>query len=125
MSPYRPPMGTRAPRALMEIWAEPASCPKFRREYQARNRVTRSVSPHRIRPTQASHADSSSLVISVNRSIDRASDSGSIPTALSNRLASRSVIDHSFIGVVPGRVVNLVAGGEHFGFGRGGLFRRG
>src|SRR5690349_10820040 len=86
MSPNWPPMGTRALMLFIEISADPASCPKFEREYHARNRVTRSVSPHRIRPTQASQAVSSIAVISEKISNDRAGELGSIPTALPKRL---------------------------------------
>ena len=72
MSPNWPPIATRALRLFIEISAAPANCPKFAREYQARNSVARSVSPHRIRPTQASHAVSSIAVISLNISSERA-----------------------------------------------------
>lgn len=92
MSPNWPPIGMRAFKAFIEISAAPASCPKLPREYQARNTVTRSVSPHRIRPTHASHAVSSMFVISVNISSDRAGDVGSMPTALPNSPAKWSVI---------------------------------
>ena len=76
MSPNLPPIGTRAFRLFIEISAAPASWPKLEREYQARNSVTRSVSPHRIRPTHASQAVSSRLVISVNNSSERAGSAG-------------------------------------------------
>ncbi|CFE48565.1 Uncharacterised protein [Mycobacterium tuberculosis] len=59
ISPYSPPMAILAFNVLIEIWTDPDNCPKLRREYQARNSVTRSVSPHRIRPIHASQADSS------------------------------------------------------------------
>ncbi|CNV39765.1 Uncharacterised protein [Mycobacterium tuberculosis] len=52
-------MAILAFNVLIEIWTDPDNCPKLRREYQARNSVTRSVSPHRIRPIHASQADSS------------------------------------------------------------------
>src|SRR5262245_32033549 len=71
---------------FIDISADPASCPKFEREYHARNSVTRSVSPQRIRPTHASQAVSSIVVISEKISKDRAGELGSIPTALPKRL---------------------------------------
>src|SRR3954462_9073876 len=92
MSPNIPPIGILALRLFIEISADPASCPKLEREYQARNNVTRSVSPQRIRPTHASHADSSRVVTSVNNSNDRAWELASMPTALPERLARCSVM---------------------------------
>ena len=41
-------MGTLAPRVFIDTRADPERCPKRVREYQARNSVTRSVSPHRV-----------------------------------------------------------------------------
>src|SRR5215208_4394677 len=92
MSPNIPPIGILALRLFIEISADPASWPKFDREYQTRNSVTRSVSPQRIRPTHASHADSSRLVTSVNSSNDRDWELASMPTALPKRLARCSVM---------------------------------
>ncbi|BBW99474.1 hypothetical protein MMOR_04110 [Mycolicibacterium moriokaense] len=86
MSPNWPPIGTLALMLFIEISAALASCPKFDREYHARNSVTRSVSPQRIRPTHASQAVSSMDVISEKISYDRAAELGSIPTALPKRL---------------------------------------
>src|SRR5687768_1767212 len=77
---------------FIEISADPASCPKFAREYQARNKVTRSLSPQRIRPTHASQAVSSIDVISEKISNDRVGELGSIPTALPKRLVRCSVM---------------------------------
>ena len=85
MSPNIPPIGILALRLFIGISADPASWPKFEREYQARNNVTRSVSPQRIRPTHASHAVSSRLVTSVNNSNDRDWELDSMPTALPKR----------------------------------------
>ena len=81
MSPNMPPMGMRAPTLFIDISAAPASCPKLFRENHARNSVARSESPHRIRPTHASHAVSSAAVISVNSSRERAGALGNMPTA--------------------------------------------
>src|SRR3954451_155057 len=92
MSPNMPPIGILALRLFIEISAEPASWPKFDREYQARNSVTRSVSPQRMRPTHASHADSSSVVTSVNSSKERAWELDNMPTALPKRLTRCSVM---------------------------------
>ena len=92
MSPNMPPIGILALRLFIEISAEPASWPKLEREYHARNSVTRSVSPQRIRPTHASHADSSRVVTSVKSSNERAWELASIPTALPKRPASCSVM---------------------------------
>src|SRR6478735_6441743 len=92
MSPNIPPIGILAPRLFIGISADPASFPKLDREYQARNNVTRSVSPQRILPTQASQAVSSRLVISVNISNDRDWELASMPTALPKRLARCSVM---------------------------------
>src|SRR4029079_8013769 len=92
MSPNMPPIGILALRLFIGISADPASWPKLEREYQARNSVTRSVSPQRIRPTHASQADSSRLVTSVNSSNDRAGELASMPTALPKRPARCSVM---------------------------------
>ena len=70
----------------------PASMPRLPREYQARNSVVRSASPHRMRPIHASHAVSSTEVISVNSCIERAGAVSSMPTALLNMAASWSLI---------------------------------
>ena len=54
--------------------------------------MARSVSPQRIRPTQASHAVSSIAVISVNICSERAGAVGSMPTALPKSAANWSVM---------------------------------
>ncbi len=51
ISPYRPPIGIRALRLFIEISARAGRAGRScSREYQARNRVARSVSPQRSRP---------------------------------------------------------------------------
>ena len=87
-----PPIGTRAPSAFIDSSAAPARRPKLLREYHARNSVTRSVSPHRMRPIHASQAVSSWPVMSENISSARGSELDNMPTALPKSPAKWSVM---------------------------------